>query len=350
MLNKIPGIFIDIDGVLKLGSVPIPKAKEGIELLRKFKIPFTLVTNDGGDLESVKANKYTKILGLNKEYSFKENEVVLATTPMISVIKKDILNNRYNNKIPFVFGSGNIHRLMKCNGITKYITDIEYSAIYFYNMGFNTVAHLIPVKEKIKNEVSKRLNMDLNKQISISSIFQVSDVLRWELPLQICCDILISKNGLPGTIRSIDNKYQVPYHLSLDEIDYKDKFILPRYAGGAFFSSVQFLFDKMYKRKIQYQLYGKPSPKVFDYAINVINKKVNKIGKSLGNLYMIGDTPQTDIKGANNYERDGKGIYSILVRTGMFKGGINDKKNPAKKVVDNFYEAIRFILKKEKMI
>ena len=76
MLNKIPGIFIDIDGVLKLGSVPIPKAKEGIELLRKFKIPFTLVTNDGGDLESVKANKYTKILGLNREYSFKENEVV----------------------------------------------------------------------------------------------------------------------------------------------------------------------------------------------------------------------------------------------------------------------------------
>lgn len=34
LMNAIPGIMIDVDGVLKLGRTPIPKAKEAIELLR----------------------------------------------------------------------------------------------------------------------------------------------------------------------------------------------------------------------------------------------------------------------------------------------------------------------------
>lgn len=49
----------------------------------------------------------------------------------------------------------------------------------------------------------------------------------------------------------------------------------------------------------------------------------------IGNIYMIGDNPKSDIRGANS-----AGWSSILVRTGVFKGE-NDEEDPAKYVVDN---------------
>ncbi len=59
---------------------------------------------------------------------------------------------------------------------------------------------------------------------------------------------------------------------------------------------------------------------------------------------MIGDSPVSDIKGANEY-----GWISILVRTGLFKGD-NDENNPAKYVVDNFKDAVELIFKLEGLI
>ena len=64
---------------------------------------------------------------------------------------------------------------------------------------------------------------------------------------------------------------------------------------------------------------------------------------------MIGDNPESDIAGAN-----AKGWTSILVKTGVFdykaasstKLG-NDKKNPAKYVVEDFEEAVELIYRLE---
>ena len=49
LLKQSPVVFIDVDGVLKLGKKPIPNAKKGIELLRRYNIPLQIVTNDGGN-------------------------------------------------------------------------------------------------------------------------------------------------------------------------------------------------------------------------------------------------------------------------------------------------------------
>lgn len=47
---------------------------------------------------------------------------------------------------------------------------------------------------------------------------------------------------------------------------------------------------------------------------------------------MIGDNPLSDIKGANDYHDNWQ---SILVRTGVFRGEVNDLKNPADFVANN---------------
>jgi ribonucleotide monophosphatase NagD (HAD superfamily) len=39
--------------------------------------------------------------------------------------------------------------------------------------------------------------------------------------------------------------------------------------------------------------------------------------------------------------------FSVLVRTGVFRGGDNDEENPAKHVAANVLEAIKFIFARE---
>jgi len=57
---------------------------------------------------------------------------------------------------------------------------------------------------------------------------------------------------------------------------------------------------------------------------------------------MIGDNPETDIRGGNRAN-----CITILTRSGIFQGKTNAEKFPANHVVDNFYEAIRLICRLE---
>ena len=56
---------------------------------------------------------------------------------------------------------------------------------------------------------------------------------------------------------------------------------------------------------------------------------------------MVGDNPRSDIRGAN---AAGAPWHSVLVRTGVFRGGENDADDPAKTVVAGVKEAIDMVL------
>ena len=58
---------------------------------------------------------------------------------------------------------------------------------------------------------------------------------------------------------------------------------------------------------------------------------------------MIGDNPDSDIRGAND-----NGMVSILVKTGVFKGDNHDKY-PAHHVVHDFAAAVSLIWKLERI-
>ncbi|GKV28576.1 hypothetical protein SLEP1_g37602 [Rubroshorea leprosula] len=61
-------------------------------------------------------------------------------------------------------------------------------------------------------------------------------------------------------------------------------------------------------------------------------------------LYMIGDNPAVDIKGAR---QAGSPWFSILTRTGVFRGDSNHTEYPADLVVDTVEEAVDFIMSNE---
>jgi hypothetical protein len=97
-----------------------------------------------------------------------------------------------------------------------------------------------------------------------------TDVLRWEVNIQTFMDLLISKNGIPGTIRTKEDKQFVEFHLCSEDLLYKDEFHLPRNSAvGTFFISLDNLMQKVYNKNIEYTLYGKPSKKMFDYASKI---------------------------------------------------------------------------------
>lgn len=121
---------------------------------------------------------------------------------------------------------------------------------------------------------------------------------------------------------------------------------------GAFRIALQSVFNSIHPHPLQYSAVGKPNPVAFKNAETVLRQLHNLVlgSQDFGGispfktLYMIGDNPSVDIKGA---KLAGHPWFSILTRTGVFRGRANDNEFPADMVVDTVEEAVNFILEKE---
>lgn len=84
MARRLPYIITDIDGVLIRGKNIIPKTVEALQIIRKLKIPFCCLTNGGGSVEQVKADKMNVIFGSHFHHDpyFNRDNIVLNHTPL----------------------------------------------------------------------------------------------------------------------------------------------------------------------------------------------------------------------------------------------------------------------------
>ena len=171
-----------MDGVLKQGKCKIPRAKEAIMKLRERGIPLSLITNNGGELESSRANKISKILDLEENYKFTENEVFMCHTPMKELVSK------FKDKLILISGVNKIEGLIQRYGFNKYMTVLEYGTI------FNKITPLLSYqinedeRKSIINRVEKRLSTsikDSESYIQVHGIFILSGLLNWEVNTQV---------------------------------------------------------------------------------------------------------------------------------------------------------------------
>ena len=58
-------LFLDIDGVLMLGSNAIPAGANALKVLEEKKIPYILLTNGGGKWEADRVAELSQRLGVN---------------------------------------------------------------------------------------------------------------------------------------------------------------------------------------------------------------------------------------------------------------------------------------------
>ena len=96
---------------------------------------------------------------------------------------------------------------------------------------------------------------------------------------------------------------------------------------------------------------GKPFNKTYDYAEDLVFKHRARLTDGLDmhktalkHVYMIGDNPESDILGANQYgvpaSHRGVQWHSLLVRSGVYTGGV--PAHEPEKILDDVWEAVQF--------
>jgi HAD superfamily hydrolase (TIGR01456 family) len=194
---------------------------------------------------------------------------------------------------------------------------------------------------------------------SISGIFVLHDPLHYYEDLQICLDLLTQGNEMPLK----QNFQQTPIYFSNPDFLFSGRSNRPRLAAGAFRVSLEALYYKLTGRTLISHLFGKPETLTFKWAENVIQNHAKMLNQELGrsasnsfirHLYMIGDSPNADIRGANRAARDETSAFgpdgwtSVFVQTGTIPIDPNDPEQQPKVIAKDVEEAVEKIVQNAK--
>ncbi|KAK6645872.1 hypothetical protein PHAVU_L001232 [Phaseolus vulgaris] len=339
------GIAFDIDGVLLLGNSPVGGSPGALRKLYSadggLKIPYVFLTNGGGFPEAKRAFELSQLLGVNVSPS----QVLQGHSPFKQLVK------RFENDLVVAVGKGEPAAVMTEYGFKCVLSMDEYASC------FENIDPLAPYK-KWTTKLAAIQNSKFNESFPRNDVFSkrvqaafvVSDPVDWSRDIQVLCDIL-KTGGLPG--RNVGPQPHI--YFANDDLEYQTKFPSERLGMGAFRIALESVFNRIHPHCLEYTCFGKPHPSVFKNAEIVLQKLVASLYEDFYNrnhdntssfktLYMIGDNPAVDIKGAR---QTGHPWFSILTRTGVFKGKDNHDKFSADLVVDTVEEAVDYILAKE---
>ncbi|KAK0170358.1 hypothetical protein PV328_010929 [Microctonus aethiopoides] len=245
------GLIFDIDGVIVRGKSvlpPVPNAfKRLLDENGKFRIPTIFVTNSGNSLRAEKAADLSKWIG----YEITEDQVVLAHSPLK-------LFNQFHDK----YYVNKDRRDPTCGPIDKNFPTIE-------------------------------------------GIVMLSEPINWETPLQLMVDLLMT-NGMPSELPKTIPYPHIPLLACNMDLLWVSEAPIPRYGHGAFLNCLESLYKKVTSKDLIYTaLIGKPSEVTYYHATQTIMNHAKTIGinHNIDTLYAIGDNINTDIFGANLYDK-----------------------------------------------
>lgn len=321
----------DIDGVLLRSSNPIPSASKALNLLKENDIPYILLTNGGGTLESARA----KFISDKLQVEIKESDIVQSHTPYKKLV------NLYKNHV-LVIGPVSVRDVALKYGFKNVVHSSDLVAFNRYIAPFNGYSN------ELLSEISdfKIVNIlkgkeSLKEDIKFDSIMVFNDSRDWGSDIQIIIDLLVSDNGKLGTIRDYNSeKPSIPIYFANDDFLYANNYKLNRFGQGGFRSVIRDLYKKMNNgNELNDIVYGKPTKLMYDFALNYLIEKDKKI-ENKKNIFMVGDNPASDISGANL-----NGWSSCLVKTGVYKDGdiLQDYQKPTI-VSEDVYDAVEQVL------
>ncbi len=205
--------------------------------------------------------------------------------------------------------------------------------------------------------------------LKVDAIFVFNDPRDWALDSQIILDLLLSKQGILGTYSEKNGDPSLPNNgwqqdgqprlfYSNPDLFWAAAYHLPRIGQGGFQAAFRGLWiATTNKSKLSSTTIGKPFPITYSYAEEVLNQHRLQILDSNGfdtngveplqRVFMVGDNPESDIRGANQYKSEsGTQWSSILVKTGVFQDGTTPKYEP-NATVDGVLEAVKWALKEQ---
>lgn len=213
--------------------------------------------------------------------------------------------------------------------------------------------------------------------IKIDAILIFSDPRDWALDTQLILDLLLSQSGHLGTLspknntphlpnRGYQQDAQPPLYFSNPDLLWAASYPLPRLGQGAFQAALEGVFDAITGGpdngvRLLKEVFGKPTQGTFEFAEGRLRRCREVLygrddddgddeddggASELKNVYMVGDNPESDIRGANNYRSPtGSRWHSILVRSGVYSGG--EPAYEPQVVVKDVWDAVRYGLRME---
>ncbi|OMO91398.1 HAD-superfamily hydrolase, subfamily IIA, CECR5 [Corchorus olitorius] len=238
------------------------------------KIPFIFLTNGGGVRESKRAAELSELLGVK----ISPLQVVQGHSPFKQMV------NRFEKELIVAVGKGEPAAVMSEYGFKNVISIDEYA------LCFDNIDPLAPYKKwsTMEAAVSSTRKSSINSA-RVQAAFVVSDSVDWSRDVQVLCDILRT-GGLPGS----EEGPQPPLFFAHDDLKYQP-------------NPVAFKNAEVVLKQLASSLHHNLT--TVDHA--------NSRSHDFQTLYMIGDNPLVDIKGAR---QAGHPWFPILTRTGVFKG------------------------------
>jgi HAD superfamily hydrolase (TIGR01456 family) len=190
--------------------------------------------------------------------------------------------------------------------------------------------------------------------LRIDAVFVYNDPRDWGLDAQIMKDVLLSSNGILGTLspkngdKSLPNNGyqqdgQPPIYFSNPDLLWAAKYHLPRLGQGGFREALEGIWAAVTGGpssgvQLQKTVMGKPYKPTYEFAEKRLiehrqhlNRKGSVRLNPLKRVYMVGDNPASDIAGGNNYDSPyGTDWASILVETGVFVKDTTPAHQPRK--------------------
>ncbi|KAF2654606.1 HAD-superfamily hydrolase [Lophiostoma macrostomum CBS 122681] len=324
----------DIDGVLIRGGKPIPEAIEAMKMLNGenefgIKIPYIFVTNGGGKTESERCLQLSQQL----EVEVSPGQFICGHTPMREMAEKF-------NTVLVVGGEGE-----KCRHVAEgygFKDVVTPGDIIKDNQDTTPFRKL--TDEEYKNSRARNF-----AEVEIEAIFVFADSRDWASDQQIILDLLMSKNGRLGT-RSETFEDGPPVFFSHNDVVWSTSHDLTRIGMGALRVSLEAMYKAVTGKDLKTTAFGKPQIGTFQFATRLLQqwrKDTHGIDSPPDTVYFVGDTPESDIRGTNEFDDQADNSwYSILVRTGVFQAGTKPRFQP-KATVDNVLDAVRHGIERE---
>lgn len=186
-------------------------------------------------------------------------------------------------------------------------------------------------------------------ELKIEAIFVFADSRDWAGDQQIILDLLTSKDGYLGT-RSPTFDEGPPIFFSHNDVVWSASHNQTRLGMGALRCSLEAMYRAVTGKDLNTVAFGKPQRGTFEFATRLLHqwrKDTHGIDAPPETVYFVGDTPESDIRGTNEFnEHSENQWYSILVRTGVFQEGTKPKFLP-KATCDNVLDAVLHGMERE---
>ncbi|KAL2815558.1 HAD-like domain-containing protein [Aspergillus granulosus] len=327
-------LAFDIDGVLIRGGKPIPAAVKAMKYINGenpygIRVPYIFVTNGGGKTEEERCLDLSKQL----ELDVSPGQFICGHTPMREMAQK-------YRTVLVVGGEGE-----KCREVAE---GYGFKEVVTPGDIIKTRHDTTPFRKLTKEEYENSRSLDF-EQLRIDAIFVFADSRDWAGDQQIILDVLMSKNGnLLERSETLDET--PPVFFSHNDVVWSTSHDHVRIGMGALRASLEALYKAVTGKELHTVAFGKPQLGTYQFATRLLRqwrKETHGINKPPGTVYFVGDTPDSDIRGTNEFnEISDSNWHSILVKTGVYQEG-TIPRYPPKKTCNTVFDAVRYAMERE---